>query len=60
MPNDTSNDARAELRSWYLEGLQPKLARAASAGTVDAQAAAALDVEVRQLLELSSKREEAA
>jgi hypothetical protein len=52
MPNEHTNDARAELRSWYLHSLQPKLARAASSGAVDPQAVAALDAEVRSFLDL--------
>jgi hypothetical protein len=53
MPNESTNEARAELQSWYLRGLQPKLARAASTGAVDPQAVAALDAEVRRFLDLS-------
>lgn len=49
-------DARAELRSWYVHGLQPKLARAVSSGTVDPGAAAALDADLRRLLDLSPAR----
>jgi hypothetical protein len=60
MPNENTNDARAALRSWYLHDLQPKLARAASKGAVDRGAAAALDAEVRRLLDLSRAGEEAA
>jgi hypothetical protein len=59
-PNESSNDARAELQSWYVHGLQPKLARAASTGAVDPRAAAALDAEVRSILDLSPDEEEAA
>jgi hypothetical protein len=56
MPTEHTNDARAELRSWYLHGLQPKLARAASTGAVDPQAVAALDAEVRSFLDLYRAR----
>ena len=56
MPNERTKDARAELRSWYLHGLQPKLARAASTGAVDPQAIAALDAEVRRFLDLYRAR----
>ena len=56
----TTSEARAELQSWYLQGLQPKLARAAGKGTVDPRAVAALDAEVRQFLDLSQAQEEAA
>lgn len=52
--------ARAELQSWYLQGLLPKLARAAQTGTVDRAAVEALDADVRALLDLSRAREEAA
>jgi len=52
MPNERTIDARAELQSWYRHGLQPKLVRAASKGTVDPQAVAALDAEVRSFLDL--------
>ena len=56
MPNERTSDARAELRAWYLHGLQPKLARAASSGAVDPQAVAALDAEVRRFLDLYRAR----
>jgi len=56
MPNERTNDARAELRSWYLRSLQPKLARAATSGAVDPQAVAALDAEVRSFLDLYRAR----
>jgi hypothetical protein len=56
MPNKTANDARAELLSWYVHGLQPKLARAASTGGVDPRAVAAFDAEVRRFLDLSRPR----
>ena len=60
MPNKSSNDARAELRLWYLHGLRPKLARAAGTGAVDPRAVAAVDAEVRKILDLSRAREEVA
>jgi hypothetical protein len=56
MPAKDERDARAELRSWYVHGLQPKLARAASSGTVDPRAVAALDADLRRLLDLSPAR----
>jgi hypothetical protein len=56
MPNERTNDARTELRSWYLHSLQPKLARAATTGAVDLQAVAALDAEVRSFLDLHRAR----
>ena len=52
MSNESTDEARAELRSWYLLSLQPKLARAATTGAVDPQAVAALDAEVRSFLDL--------
>jgi hypothetical protein len=60
MPNENTNDARAELLSWYLDGLQPKLARAASTGSVDPRAVVALDAEVRRILDIPRARDEAA
>jgi hypothetical protein len=54
MSNESTTDARTELQSWYLHGLQPKLARAANTGAVDPMAVAALDAEVRRLLDLSA------
>ena len=59
MQNESTNQARAELQSWYLHGLQPKLARAANTGTADPMAVAALDAEVRKLLNLFRTGEEA-
>jgi hypothetical protein len=59
MTNERANAARAELQSWYLQRLQPKLARAASTGVVDPRAVAALDAEVRGLLDLAQAREAA-
>jgi hypothetical protein len=56
MRNERTNDARIELRSWYLHSLQPKLARAATTGAVDLQAVAALDAEVRSFLDLHRAR----
>ena len=51
MPNNGPNDARAELQSWYVRGLRPKLARAARTGAVDPRAVAELDAAVRGLLD---------
>ena len=42
----------AELQEWYVEGLRPKLVRAAGAGTVEAAAAEALDRRVCDFLGL--------
>jgi hypothetical protein len=51
----------AELRSWYLGSLRPKLARAAGGGAVEASAVVALDRQVSELLALSrAPRKEAA
>jgi hypothetical protein len=60
MSSQGAKDARAELRSWYVDGLRPKLARAARSGAVDPGAAAALDAEVRKLLDLRSAQEDVA
>jgi hypothetical protein len=49
-----SEDRRAELQSWYLSGLRPKLASAARAGTVPPGAVVALDSCLRDLLDLSA------
>jgi hypothetical protein len=59
-PDNATSAARAELQAWYVQRLQPKVARAASTGAVDARAAAAFDVEVRRFLELSEARDKAA
>jgi hypothetical protein len=45
-------DDRAELQAWYLGSLQPKLAAAASAGTVAPVPAVTLDRLLRALLDL--------
>ena len=50
---------RAELREWYLRGLRPKLAHAASAGTVAATSAAALDALLCDLLEMAGDEADA-
>ncbi|HZS25508.1 MAG TPA: hypothetical protein VFA30_11060 [Gaiellaceae bacterium] len=47
----TRSSARAELRTWYLAGLRPKLVRAASDGVVSDGAAGALDALLRALLD---------
>ncbi|HEU5216039.1 MAG TPA: hypothetical protein VFU30_10905 [Gaiellaceae bacterium] len=57
--NGNARAARAELRAWYLRGLLPKLARAASSGVIELREVEGLDAEVRALLDLSP-REEAA
>ncbi len=40
------------LQAWYLGRLAPKLAEAVNSGKANAAAAAALDLHVRQLLDL--------
>jgi hypothetical protein len=60
MRNGRAREARTELATWYLRGLLPKLARAATIGAVEAQAVEALDADVRALLEISQERREAA
>jgi hypothetical protein len=52
--------ARTELQAWYLEGLLPKLTRAARTGGVDPRAVDALDGEMRAFLDLARARESAA
>ncbi len=58
--DDNTRTARAELQYWYLHRLLPKLARAATTGAVDRAAAAALDADVRALLDLAREHERAA
>lgn len=60
MPNERARTARAELHAWYLRSLLPKLARAATTGAADPAALDALDAQVRELLDLSRSRKEAA
>jgi hypothetical protein len=60
MSKKDARDARAELQAWYLHGLLPKLARAASTGTVDTGAVEALDADVRALLDVTEARRDAA
>lgn len=45
----------AELQTWYVELMRPKLARAASAGAIMPAEAAALDRDMRGLLELTGE-----
>jgi hypothetical protein len=59
-PSLSRRTGLAELRAWYLEGLRPKLSRAAGAGTVPPAAAEALDQRLREFLDLPSVREEEA
>jgi hypothetical protein len=49
--SDTSSE-RELLSAWYLGRLAPKLAEAVNSGKANAAAAAALDLHVRQLLDL--------
>jgi hypothetical protein len=58
--DDSTRNPRAELQSWYLHSLLPKLARAAATGAVDPRAVAALDADVCRLLELTREHAEAA
>ncbi|HET8750935.1 MAG TPA: hypothetical protein VFM43_00240 [Gaiellaceae bacterium] len=60
MASKRGGRARADLQAWYLDGLLPKLGRAATTGAVDPRAVEALDAHVRALLDLSRPREEAA
>jgi hypothetical protein len=53
MPNESTNEARAELQSCYLRGLHPMLAGPAPPGAGAPLAGAALDAEVRRFLDLS-------
>jgi hypothetical protein len=45
-------NSRAELQTWYLASLQPRLRDAESAGIVSPAAADALDREIRDFLNL--------
>jgi hypothetical protein len=56
----STGEARAELQAWYLSDLRPKLAAAARRGAVTSGAAAALDVELRHLLDITPGRQEKA
>jgi hypothetical protein len=57
----TPSEVRAELQSWYLADLRPKLADAARSGKVTSISAVALDVELTRMLGISYRRfEEAA
>jgi hypothetical protein len=44
--------SRGELQSWYLTSLRPKVADAARSGVVTAAAAASLDRQLRDFLDL--------
>jgi hypothetical protein len=50
----------AELQGWYVDGLRPKLVRAAGSGTVEPAAAAELDRKLCELLGLPETHEEEA
>ncbi|HSP72978.1 MAG TPA: hypothetical protein VLN26_11450 [Gaiellaceae bacterium] len=56
----SERDRRAELQAWYLGSLRPKLARAASVGTVAPAAADALDRQLRDFLDLPGRAGEEA
>ena len=57
----STGEARAQLQTWYLTDLRPKLASAARRGAVTPLKAVAIDRDLRQLLDISSSRlEEAA
>ena len=60
MAKKSTRNARAELRSWYLHGLLPKLARAATTGVADPRTVEGLDAEMRAFLDLARAPEEAA
>jgi hypothetical protein len=45
-------DARTELRAWYLKSLQPKLAQATAAGVARPGPVGELDRQLRAFLEL--------
>jgi len=51
---------RTELQQWYVARLRPRVAEAVRTGVVPAAAAAALDRQVTQLLELPPDRRKAA
>jgi hypothetical protein len=59
MAAQATRNARDELRSWYLDELQPRVARAASEGVVDPQAAAVFHADLQRLLGLTEDREAA-
>jgi hypothetical protein len=47
----------AELQTWYVERMRPKLRRATKTGSIMAAEAAALDRDMRGLLELPREDE---
>jgi len=51
----TSENVRVELQAWYLAGLRPKLAAAASTGAITPGSASAFDDEMRDLLDLADE-----
>jgi hypothetical protein len=53
----TERKSRGELQSWYLTGLRPKVTSAARSGLVDAAAAADLDRQLRDFLDLPDSPE---
>ena len=56
----TALGVRAELRRWYLGRLRPKLADATAAGTVEPTALAALDYQLREMMDLPPDLDEEA
>jgi hypothetical protein len=49
-----------ELQGWYVEGLRPKLARAAGSGNVEPAAVAELDRRICELLSLPDAHDDQA
>jgi hypothetical protein len=49
--------ARAELRTWYVDRLRPRLAQAVVAGIVEADAVEELELQLAELLEAADDRE---
>jgi hypothetical protein len=56
----SQHDALAELRTWYLGSLRPKLVHAGAAGIVPPAATDALDQSLRELLDLPAPQVEEA
>jgi hypothetical protein len=48
----TERKSRGELQSWYLTSLRPKVAHAVGSGLVTASAAAALDQQLRDFIDI--------
>jgi hypothetical protein len=56
----TRSQELVELQDWYLNGLRPKIARAAGSGAVELSAAAACDRRLREFLSLPEPDDEKA